>query len=76
MTATGDLKPCLCYRDTMSVRDVARYGTDSDIREKLQEACDHPAKVMQLRKQAADFICEKYNWDDIAEKTVNLYKRE
>ena len=38
MTATGDLKPCLCYRDTMSVRDVARYGTDSDIREKLQEA--------------------------------------
>ena len=38
MTATGELKPCLCYRDTMSVRDAARYGTDSDIREKLQEA--------------------------------------
>ena len=38
MTATGKLKPCLCYRDTMSVRDAARYGTDSDIREKLQEA--------------------------------------
>ena len=38
MTATGELKPCLCYRDTMSVKDAARYGTDSDIREKLQEA--------------------------------------
>ena len=38
MTATGELKPCLCYRDTMSVRDAARYGMDSDIREKLQEA--------------------------------------
>ena len=38
MTATGDLKPCLCYRDTVSVRDAARYGTDSEIREKLQEA--------------------------------------
>lgn len=38
MTATGDLKPCLCYRDTVSVRDVVRYGTDQEIREKLQAA--------------------------------------
>lgn len=61
------------------VEDKAMIFKKSNVdalREKLQEACDHPAKVMQLRKQAADFICEKYNWDDIAEKTVNLYKRE
>ena len=32
-----------------------------DLREKLQEACDHPEMVMKLKKQAADFICEKYN---------------
>ena len=38
MTATGELKPCLCYRDTVSVRDAARYGSCQDIREKLQEA--------------------------------------
>ena len=38
MTATGELKPCLCYRDTISVRDAARYGTEQEIREKLQEA--------------------------------------
>lgn len=44
MTATGDLKPCLCYRDTVSVRDAARYGTDQEIREKLQEAVEMKPK--------------------------------
>ena len=27
-----------------------------DLREKLQDACDHPEKVLELKKQAADFI--------------------
>lgn len=44
MTATGDLKPCLCYRDTVSVRDAARHGTDQEIREKLQEAVEMKPK--------------------------------
>lgn len=38
MTATGELKPCLCYEDTVSIREAARYGTDDEVREKLQEA--------------------------------------
>lgn len=45
-----------------------------DLKEKLQDACDHPEKVMELKKQAADFICEKYNWDDVVEKTMKLYR--
>jgi len=31
---------------------------------------------MELKKQAADFICEKYNWDDVVEKTMKLYRGE
>ena len=46
----------------------------ADLREKLQDACDHPEKVMQMKKQTADFICEKYNWDDVVEETMKLYK--
>lgn len=38
MTATGELKPCLCYEDIVSIRETARYGTESEIRAKLQEA--------------------------------------
>lgn len=44
-----------------------------DLREKLQEACDHPEMVMKMKNQAADFICEKYNWDEVVDKTLALY---
>ena len=47
-----------------------------DLRDKLQAACDHPEKVIELKKQAADFICEKYNWDEVARETMKLYKRK
>lgn len=48
----------------------------SDLRERLQDACDHPEKVMQMKKLAADFICEKYNWDEVVKETMKLYRRK
>lgn len=47
-----------------------------DLKNCLQDACDHPEKVLELKKQAADFICEKYNWDDVVEETMKLYRGE
>lgn len=52
---------------------VFRRADVQDLREKLQEACDDAATVAAYKKQAADFICEKYNWDSVVEQTVNLY---
>ena len=46
-----------------------------DLQEKLQNACDHPEMVMEMKKQAADFICKKYNWDEVVKKTMKLYRR-
>ena len=47
-----------------------------DLQEKLQDACDHPEMVMEMKKHAADFICKKYNWDDVVEETMKLYRRK
>ena len=47
-----------------------------DLKEKLQKACDHPEMVMKMKKQAADFICDKCNWDDVVEETMKLYRGE
>ena len=44
-----------------------------DLQEKLQDACDHPEMVMKMKNQAADFICAKYNWDEVVDKTLALY---
>lgn len=46
-----------------------------DLREKLQVACTNAEIVMSMKKQAADYICEKYNWNDVAAETVKLYKK-
>ena len=55
---------------------VFRKSNVDDLKNKLQDACDHPERIMEFKSQAADFICEKYNWDDIVEKTVELYGRK
>ena len=46
-----------------------------DLREKLQDACDHPEMVIRMKNQAADFICEKYNWDKVVKETMKLYRK-
>ena len=55
---------------------VFRKSDIKDLQEKLQNACDHPEKVDGYKKQAADFICNKYNWDDVVEETMKLYRRK
>ena len=47
-----------------------------DLQEKLQNACDHPEMVMEMKKKAADFICKKYNWDEVVKETMKLYRRK
>ena len=47
-----------------------------DLQEKLQDACDHPEKVDVHKEQAADFICKKYNWDEVTKETMRLYRRK
>lgn len=53
---------------------VFQKSNIKDLREKLQGICDNPQKVLQLKARTADFICGKYSWDDVVEKTIALYR--
>lgn len=55
---------------------IFRKSDVQDLQEKLQNACDNMEIVMCLKQQATDFICHKYNWDDVVEETIKLYKGE
>lgn len=58
------------------VEDKALIFKKSDVNDlkiMLQYACNYPEKVLEMKKNAADFICKKYNWDDVVEKTIKLY---
>lgn len=54
---------------------VFRRGNVEDLREKLQTACDREKLVRGYKKDATEFICGKYDWDEVAAETVRLYER-
>lgn len=49
-------------------------GNVTELKEKLQWLCDDTNVVMEYKKEAADFICEKYNWDEVCEQTLEMYR--
>ena len=55
---------------------VFKKSDTEDLRTTLQKACEHPEYVAELKQTAADFICQKYNWDNVVEETVKLYRSE
>ena len=54
---------------------VFRKSNVEQLREKLQDLCEHPEKVQSYKNSASDFICQKYNWDDVVNRTVALYRK-
>ena len=49
-------------------------GNVEALRMCLQNLCDSPALVRSCRQNAADYICDKYNWDEITKSTLEIYK--
>ena len=59
------------------VEDKAVLFRKSDVdnlRQKLQTLCDQPEMAAQYKANAAQFILNKYGWDDVVEKTLSLYR--
>lgn len=50
-----------------------KQGNVTDLREKLEYLLSHPENVKDYKEQSADFICSKYNWDEVVEQTIRLY---
>ena len=52
-----------------------RKSDVDDLRQKLQTLCDQPETAAQYKANAAQFILNKYGWDDVVDKTLALYRR-
>jgi glycosyltransferase involved in cell wall biosynthesis len=48
-------------------------GNLQDLAEKLQMLCDNPQTVENYKNKSAEYILNKYNWDDVTNKTLELY---
>lgn len=70
---TSDIAECAEVVEDKAI--TFKKGDIQDLREKIQQLCDHPELVKIYKDGAADFICGKYSWDDVVEKTLRLYRR-
>ncbi len=52
-----------------------RKGDVQDLKEKLSVLLEDKAKVEAFKQNASDFITGKYNWDDVIDETLKLYKK-
>lgn len=53
---------------------VFRKGDVRDLRQKLEYMIGHPEVVRAYGEQSADFICGKYNWDEVVDETIQIYR--
>ena len=53
---------------------VFEKGNTNDLRDRLQFLIDHPDEVKKYKETASNFICGKYNWDNVVARTLDLYR--
>ena len=71
---TSDIPECTQVTED---HGVSFHKSDiDDLQKQLQMLCDDPQKVQTYKKQAADYICEKYSWEQVTRQTLNLYYGE
>lgn len=68
---TSDISECVDIVEDKAV--FFKKGDISDLVEKLQMMCDNPDMVKSLKKGASEYICSKYNWNEVVDMTLKLY---
>ena len=64
--------------NTEVVEDKARTfkkGNVKDLRRQLTWLLEHPDEVRRMGEESVDYICEKYDWDDVTERTLTVYEK-
>lgn len=71
---TSDIPECKTVMDDKGV--TFKKSDVNDLKEKLQYLVDNVDKVNKYKSEAQEYILKKYNWDDVVDKTIELYKKE
>ena len=69
----SDIAECADVVENVGVK--FKKSNVNDLKNKLQMLCDNKQIVETIKSQSADFVCCKYDWDKIVEKTLKLYKK-
>ena len=53
---------------------IFKKGNIEELRNSLQQLCDDERLVDKYKQGASEFILSKYNWNDVTERTLELYR--
>ncbi len=67
----SDISECVEVVEDKAI--VVPKSNVSALQASLQMLCDDTELVRKYKSEASEFICNKYNWDDVVEKTLALY---
>ena len=68
----SDIEECVSVVEDKAL--VFKKSVVTELHKKLQSACDDETMVAAYKNKAADFICSQYCWDDVVEKTLEVYR--
>ena len=72
---------CVIGSDIAEIADVVedkailfKKANVEDLKEKLQMVCDDVELVEKYKSEASGYICGRYNWEDVVNRTVEVYR--
>lgn len=68
---TSDIDECATVMEDYGL--TFKKGDILDLSQSLQKLNNEVSIVQKLKSESTQFILGKYNWDDIADKTIRLY---
>ena len=70
---TSDIPECT---EVLGEYGVSFKKSDkADLSATLQKLCGGSAEVQKYKDSAQKYILEKYNWDEVCDKTLALYQK-
>lgn len=70
---TSDIPECATVLEDKGV--TFKKSNIKDLTKVLQELCNNQKEVQTYKDNAQEYILNKYNWDDVVDKTLELYKK-
>ena len=74
---------CVIGSDIAEIADVVedkailfKKANVEDLKEKLQMVCDDEGLVRKYKSEASEYICNRYNWEDVVSRTLDVYRRK
>ena len=70
---TSDIAECATVIEDKGI--TFKKSDIKDLTKKLQDLCNDKSKVEKYKKESQKYILNKYNWDKVVDKTLDLYRK-